>query len=155
MSIPQQYHSGLGWGEQPLGPAVVEDFAGAAEQHRDDPRVAGDPPGGLGAEQAAVVEAAQGGGRADAVLQVGQAHRHHQGGLGPARAEAGQRRGEGLRVDRVLIQPLPRPAWVVAHPPAGSRLGRGVHPRARGGSRVTGVVGRGRPARVAGARRRP
>ena len=133
MSIPQQHHSGLGWGEQPLGPAVVEDFAGAAEQHRDDPRVAGDPPGGLGAEQAAVVEAAQGGGRADAVLQVGQAHRQHQGGLGPARAEAGQRGGEGLRVDRVLIQPsLGRPVGRGAPTGGLGRLGRGAPTRGLG-----------------------
>ena len=43
-------------GEQPPGPADVEDLAAAAEHRRDDGGVAGEPAGGAGRDRGAVVE---------------------------------------------------------------------------------------------------
>ena len=86
MSVPQQHGAGLGGAEQSFGPTQVEHLALGAEHDRDDGGVAGDPPGGLRGQQGARVEAAQGGGRADPLGEVGQAHGQQQGGLGPAGA---------------------------------------------------------------------
>ena len=107
-------------GEQPPGPADVEDLAAAAEHRRDDGGVAGEPAGGAGGDRGAVVE----GRAAQAVAQDGQRDGDHD--LRPVAAGLRQRPAGERRAGR------PRPA---RRPGAGRPVaGRARPPRPAAGA---------------------
>ena len=117
-------------GDQPGGPAEVEDLALGAEDGRDDARVAGDPADGLGGEQLP----GQGRPGTGAVEQVLVAHRHDHRRLGGGRG--GPARGGGPAADlhqrvgpALVAGPEVRPVlacWAAARP-----AGRGSPPAPR------------------------